>query len=289
MKKLISFLLIAIFLVLGTACGASGDKSAVDGGADYEVGQDDKASVDGNVVPDLDVELQVDKIIKSGSISLYTEDYKTTAKKIEDYVTGIGGFIQSSNDSYVDYTDVMSDQRGSLVVRVPSDKFMAAMAEIKSYGRSVGSTTNSENISETYQDVESELKSFKVEEERLLTYLSKADKIEDMLNIEKELTRVRTEINSRTAILKNYDKLVAYSTISITLTENKSATGKLESPFGDFGDKIGSGFISSVNLLLSILAGLIVIFFQLLPFAAIAGVVLLVVWLVIRKNRNRKQ
>lgn len=286
MKKLLSILLIMAFFVLAVGCGAGVSKTEERVDGDYAVTEDGKSVTGENLVPKTDIDFSSDKIIRSGRINLFTDDYKNTVDKITGYVNSLGGFIQSSYDGYLDGNNLAYGSSGFMVVRVPSVKFMASMEEIKSYGRATGSSTDTENITGVYKDVESELKSLRIEEERLLTYLSKAEKIEDMLTIEKELTRVRTEVNSRVSILNNYDKLVTFSTITINLTESKSATGNIESPFSDFALKISSGFASSINLLLNILAGFILLLVRLLPFLIIVGVVLLVLRFIIKRNRK---
>ncbi len=287
MKRIFLIFLILAFLFLATGCGSSVNKSVEDVPGDFGVAEDGKVDVVENMVPKTDSDFSSDKIIRTGIINLYTDDYQNTITKITAYITDLGGFIQSSNEGFVDSKDLTYGGSGYMVVRVPSASFMDSMEKLKSYGRAVGSSTNTENITGSYQDVESELKSFRIEEERLLSYLSKAEKIEDMLTIEKELTRVRTEINSRVTILNNYEKLVAFSTITINLTESKSATGNIESPFSDFGLKISRGFASSINLLLNIVAGLILVIIWLLPFLFIVGLVLLVIWAII-KRKNKK-
>lgn len=287
MKRIFSIFLILAFLFLAAGCGSSVNKSVEDVAGDFEVAEDGKVGTIENLVPKTDSDFSQDKIIRTGRIDLFTDDYQKTMTRISNYITDIDGFIQSSNEGYVDSKDLTYGSSGYMVVRVPSANFLDAMEKIKSYGRSVGSSTDTENITSSYKDVESELKSFRIEEERLLSYLSKAEKIEDMLTIEKELTRVRAEINSRVTILNNYDKLVAFSTITINLTESKSATGNIESPFSDFGLKISRGFASSINLLLNIVAGLILVIIWLLPFLFIVGLVLLVIWAII-KRKNKK-
>jgi len=267
-------------------CSSGGDtKSAMDSGG-IVVSEEVTKAPDSSVVPKVDANFSPDKIIRTGRVELYTDDYLRTVDKINSYVNGIGGFIQSSNDIFGDSNNNSLASSGYMIIRVPSAKFNASMDEIKSYGRVVGSGTQTENITENYQDINSELKSLNVEEDRLLNYLTKADKIEDLLNIEKELARVRTLINSKTSILNNYDKQVGYSTININLTESKSATGNIESPFSGFALKISSGFVSSINFLMNLLAGVIVLFFRLLPFIVLVGVVLIIVWIVHKKSKK---
>lgn len=287
MKRILSIFLVFAFLFLVTGCGSSVNKTMEDVAGDLGVAEDGKVGVTENLVPKSDSDFSPDKIIRNGRIDLFTDDYQKTMTRISTYITDLGGFIQSSNEGYVDSRDMAYGSSGIMIVRIPSASFLDAMEKLKSYGRAVASSINSENITSSYKDVESELSSFRIEEERLLSYLSKAEKIDDMLTIEKELTRVRSEINSRVTILNNYDKLVTFSTITINLTESKSATGNIESPFSDFGLKISSGFASSVNLLLNVIAGLILVLIWLLPFLVIIGLVLLVIWAVI-KRKNKK-
>lgn len=282
MKKILLIFLTFLFLFILVGCGSSsGDnKATFDKGGVAFTDEVTKEAVDSNTVPKADASFSLDKIIRNGSIELYTENYLGTLEKINNYINGLGGFVQSSDDTFGGGTN------GFMIIRVPAANFNGAMKELKTYGRVVKTSTSSENITENYQDISSELKSLKIQEQRLLEYLTKADKIADMLNIESELAKVRTNINSRTSILNNYDKQVGYSTITINLTESKSATGKIDSPFSDLGLKISSGFASSINLLMFILSGIIVLFFRLLPFLLIVGVVLIIVWLVHKKNKK---
>lgn len=287
MKKILTIFLTVLVLFLFVGCSSGSNNTQSSGASDgIAVTDETGKSADSSIVPKADSGFSLDKIIRTGRVELYTDDYLKTVDRINSYVNGIGGFIQSSNDVFGDSNNTSVGSSGYMTIRVPSAKFSASMDMIKSFGRVVSSSTNSENITENYQDISSELNSLKVEEGRLLNYLTKADKIADMLTIESELNRVRTEINSKTSILNNYDKQVGYSTININLTESKSATGNIDSPFSDFGLKISSGFASSINFLMNMLAGLIVLFFRLLPFLIIVGVVFVIVWIVHKKTKK---
>jgi type III secretory pathway lipoprotein EscJ len=218
-----------------------------------------------------DVQFDITKIIYSGNISLYTDDYKSTLAKIGEYAVKIGGFVQDSNSSYIDKTQNTVVNSGYITIRVPAAKYEEAMNEIQKYGSPISSSTNSTNIFQQYQDVKGQLDNLKIEEQRLLGYLTKAGNIQDLLSIESELNRVRTEIDNRTTIIKNWDKEIAYSTISVSVYEKKLSTSTVKSPFSDILQKIKEGFITSINLLLIMLAELIVWIFRLIPFAAVLG------------------
>ncbi|GIM30297.1 hypothetical protein CPJCM30710_29630 [Clostridium polyendosporum] len=232
-----------------------------------------------------DVEFDITKIIYSGNISLYSDDYKSTFAKIGEYAVNIGGFVQNSSSSYADKVQNTVVNSGYITIRVPAVKFEEAMKEIQKYGSPISTSTQSTNISQQYQDIKGQLDNLKIQEERLLEYLKKAEKIQDMLSIESELNRVRTEIDYRTTMIKNWDKEVVYSTIYVSVTEKKLATSTVKSPFSDILPKIKKGFIASINCLLNIFAELIVWIFRLIPFAAVLGAA----YFIYTRSRKKKQ
>lgn len=218
-----------------------------------------------------------DKIIYSGNITMYTDDYKETSDQIIAYTNGIGGFVQyasyqANEDNYYDYTAY-----GYLQIRVPVDQFDAALASIENFGEVTSSSLSSVNVSQEYHNYKSELESYKIQEERLLSYLSEADNISDMLTIESELSRVRTQIDYLTTILQSYDNQIDYSTIYITMYEQEVSTISVSSPFGTIWQDIKRGFISSINFLLQAISFIIVWIVKLIPFGLIATIIILII------------
>lgn len=211
------------------------------------------------------------KILYSGSIRLYTDDFDKTFEAIGGYAKAAGGFIQDAGSGYLDLSRPGEGMSGYLTIRIPAERFEEAMKNLEGYGQVVSTSRNSTNITRQYQDIEGQLGSLKIQEARLLDYLAKAGNITDLLAIEKELNRVRTEIDSRTTLLRNWDKEIAYSTITVNLTERELASTEVKSPFGDMGKKVQEGFISSINLILNLAAGLVVWIFRILPFAVLAA------------------
>lgn len=219
-----------------------------------------------------DTAFDTTKIIYSGNISISTDDYRNTLAKIQEYTQTIGGFVQDASSTYVDQNQNTVINSGYITIRIPSEKFESAMKEIQTYGSPISSSIYTTNITQQYQDIKGQLTNLQIQEERLLEYLRKAEKIQDMLTIESELNRVRTEIDYRTTLIKNWDTEIAYSTISISVYEKELSTSAVESPFADMVKRVQEGFIASVNLILNVLAELIVWIFRLIPVATILGV-----------------
>lgn len=228
------------------------------------------------------------KIIYSGNISLNTEDYQNTFEKISSYAVELGGFVQDSGSNYASEQAGVQANSGYLTIRVPSAKFSEAMTQIQTWGSPISANVSSTNISQQYEDVQAQLNNLKIEEGRLLEYLKQATNITDMLAIESELNRVRTEIDSLTTTIKNWDTEMAYSTIYVSLYEKRLSSTAVNSPFSEIFTKIGEGFVTSINLLLYIIAFLVVLIFRLIPFAAIVGLGFFIFIKIRKKNKDKK-
>jgi hypothetical protein len=215
-----------------------------------------------------------DKIIYSASMTLQVDEYDSAYKSILQYVKDIDGFIQSSNTHNPEYnTSRNENQRikeGYIFIRVPSKSFEDAIDIIGEMGNVINDSMSGDNITSQYRDIEVELNNLEVQEERIVEIMKKADKVEDILEIERELNRIRTEINMRKTTLKNWDKLVDYSSIEIILREEKISTSNIQgSPFEEIGLKIQKGFIQSINVIVEGIAKLIVFIAKALPFILI--------------------
>ncbi|MPW24585.1 DUF4349 domain-containing protein [Alkalibaculum sp. M08DMB] len=211
-----------------------------------------------------------DKIIYHGDINLDVKDSEKASKDIRDYIEAQGGFIENS------YSNKSDENRNEpytnhsyIVFRVPASKFNQTMEKLKEFGEETSTNINSTNVSTQYRDIESEKQSLEIQEDRLLNYLKEAKKVEDMITIESELNRVRTNLNRLNTELTNYDRLIDYSNITVNLRESKTLTTTIKSPFGQLIENISKGFISSINLLLQSIAFIIVLTFRLIPFLVI--------------------
>ena len=283
----IIFIFTVLVLIISLLYGfAGGGSSAVNDGVVNEY--DQKTTIDSSSTSskvDSSLQLNASKIIYSGNISLYTEDYQKTFNEIGEFAVAQGGFVQNSSSSYADQTENVETNSGYLTIRVPSTKFNESMKEIETYGTVISSSINSTNISQEYQDIKGQLDNLKIEEARLQGYLNQAVSLGDLLQIESELNRVRTEIDKRTTLIKNWDTEIAYSTIYISVYEKVLGASTIESPFSGFVQKIAEGFTASINFLSNIIAVLILLFVWLIPFAAILGIG----YLIYRKARQFKK
>jgi hypothetical protein len=145
-----------------------------------------------------------------------------------------------------------------------------------------------EDITGRYFDTEARVKSLKVQEDRLLTILAKAEILQDIIELERELSRVRYEIEDLTGSLKKWDNMVEYSRIIIDVYEVQEL--KKEEPLPiTWGEKILNGFKKSCEQLWKLFENLIVFIVSAIPYLAILALVGWGIWGVIIKPRSEKK
>lgn len=206
-----------------------------------------------------------EKIIYQGTVYLDVNDLNSSLSDIKEFVESSGGFIQNSYTN-LDETSESGNAWASMTVRVPAEKFNDVIDRMKDFGEETSTNITSTNVTTEYSDLQSELDSLEIQEDRLIKYLKDAKDMEDLLTIENELSRVRTDINLLSTQLNNYNQRIAYSNISINMVERLTLTTEIKSPFGKMIDNIGKGFISSINLVLQLISFLIVLLFKIVPF-----------------------
>lgn len=159
------------------------------------------------------------KIIKTGSLSLTVGSVAETSPKIVALATAAGGYVQSS---VVD-EDQDGTHAGYVGVRVPSAKFEATVAAIKALATVVNvESTNGQDVTEQYSDLEAQLRNAQAQEIQYLEILKQAKTVEEILSVQQYLSSIRYQIESLQGQIKYLSNATTYSTIAVSLTEKPS-------------------------------------------------------------------
>ncbi len=178
------------------------------------VAQDESLSVGAEI---MEVESQDRKISQNASLSGETGDVSWALERISEVAKGQGGYILSSNI----YENNQKKRFAMATVQVPSDNFEAALDEIKSNFRINQESTYQDDVTREYQDLEARIKNKKTEEEAFSKILVQAKDTEDVIDVTRELSRVRSEIERLEIQKKYYDNMVDMSRININLAEEE--------------------------------------------------------------------
>lgn len=190
------------------------------------------------------------KIIKTGNLRFETPNLDESFAHVQQAIAKYKATVQN-DESGKNYESVYRN----ITIRVPSASFDDFIAEIsqgvKHFDRK---EISAQDVTEEYIDVEARLKTKRVLEKRYFELLAKATKISEMLEIEKELSAIREEIEAKEGRLKYLKNQVSMSTVNLEMyTTNPSESGATVSYFGKMGNALKGGFNNIATFFLGML------------------------------------
>ena len=227
------------------------------------------------------------KIVYTGSMELQTKEFDKALEDITALVKESGGYIssQETNGRSLTYSGGYYSRYASLTVRVPADKFDSLMNGVSGICNVTDQSVSADDISDTYYDAEAHLSTLKLEEERLLDILSKAEKLEDVITLEQALSDVRYQIESLTAQLRRMDNSVTYSTLTLYLSEVVEYSEQITEPVS-FTEKLAEAAKRSGRSIADFFENLILWIVEELPLVLLWAVLILaVLWVLVRVLR----
>lgn len=157
----------------------------------------------------------IKKIIKTGGIDFQSEDLEKDYQKIRALLPQFKAYIENENQS-------KSAQRirYDVTIRVPADIYDTLYTSISSIAFKIDRRySNVEDVTERYYDLKTRLKNKEALEKRYLELLKQASNMQDILEIEKNLNEVRTEIERLQGQFNYLSKQINLSTISLSFYE----------------------------------------------------------------------
>jgi hypothetical protein len=201
------------------------------------------------------------KVIRTGRIDLTVASYDESRARLDAMVESAGG--------YIDSTQV--DRHGSvnsavIVIRVPADAFTTMLPGLRQLGDITNETTSAADITSQFVDTEAQLASAQQLEKRLLELATaKNGTLDQVLTVERELARVRGEIESYQGHLKQWDDQVSLSTLTITMSTRSAPVAIAVVEPESLGSKTSQSFHSSISALRDLASWLLVTCVALLP------------------------
>ena len=158
------------------------------------------------------VEVVDRKIIKQGTIKFQTTDINKTKSLISQTIQELNGYI--SNENAYDYANRVEHK---ITIRVPADKFDLLITGISVYVDKFDSRNIDRlDVTEEYIDIEARIKTKKELQGRYRELLKQANKVDEMINIEREIGKLQTEIESIEGKMNYFNDRIAFSTLTVT-------------------------------------------------------------------------
>ncbi len=221
------------------------------------------------------------KIIYTAEISLVIEDLAKAQESLEQLIKECKGLIAQSEIQGTTGTP----RSGRWKVRLPVENFDTFRAALVKLGEVIRNSVDSKDVTDEYYDVKQRIKNKKVEEERLLDHLKKSTgNLKDILDVERELSRVREEVERLEGRMNVLENLISLTTITVHLQER---TGYVPAESPSFGTTIARTFHGSMDLLKKTGQGLVLFLVAVGPWIVILGVVFGPTWWLVRFCRSR--
>jgi len=178
-------------------------------------------------------------------------------------------------------------RRGQWTVRVPVERYEAFLLAAGKLGEIHNLNSDSQDVTEEYYDVEARIRNKKQEETRLNDLLAKAaGRLDEVLTLEREITRVRGEVEQLQGRLHVLDSVTAMSTVNLEISEIKEfVPGEPVS----YRTRVRGAWEDSLAALLSIGQSLSVMLVALSPWVGVLLPLLLAVVFVRRVHSARKR
>jgi len=219
------------------------------------------------------------KIIKTGFINI-----EVPSNTIESKYTELINKLNSKKVEIVNlqYDEYTYEKRYTLTVKVLPNEFDSIINDVKNLGNIKSANTNIEDVTEQYVDIERRIAHKEIQLNRLYELYNQTGNVVDLLEVEKEISRVEYELESLIASKLNYDNRIDKSTIVIYLTEKKFEN---ESTLGDTFSSLIPIFLATLSFGLMFIVGSVGF---LIPFLIVI-LILKFLWDIFTKNKKEKK
>jgi hypothetical protein len=270
MKKLSLFLVIILVLSLFASCADKvrnlAEDKAFDSRAEY-AGEMPSSTVRSKsslqASPENEVITRNRKIIRTAHLTIYVEKFDSASGQIESVARQFGGVVANKSSS-----QHPTSVSGNFTLWVPAENLMTFVTEVKKIGNVTSENINAEDISDRYFDLEARLSNSKKQEVRLLELLQKTGSLNEVLEVERELARIRESIELMEGNKRQWDQMVSYSTVNVNVIQDAYIAKEpvnMWKPLRDSLRNLKPVFLSSIESIIKFVAFILIAIAALLP------------------------
>ena len=208
-------------------------------------------------------------LIRTGNAQVEVDSLEIAMQQVRDLAQRLGGFI--ANTQLSSGRDQI--RSATMEMKVPAARWADAVSGLKPIGKVEALNEFSEDVGEEYVDVTARVQNSKRLEARLIELLgNRTGRLSDVLAVERELARVREEIERYEGRLRYLRTRAAMSSMSVTVHE----TFPVVSARGETG-VLGDAFKQAWRNFVAFIAGIISLTGILIPLAVL-GVLAWFAW-----------
>ena len=161
----------------------------------------------------------------SGRMIVWTASLTLEVNAIDKVIPAVNAIVEE-NGGYIENKTITPQKSGRIKIRIPSKQLVPIMDQLAQLGDEKERSISSMDLTDQYIDTEARLSNALALQDRLKQLLDKAKDVQDILAIEKELTRIQSDIDSMEGRLKKLKGQVDFATIGLYL-DQKTIFGPL--------------------------------------------------------------
>lgn len=222
------------------------------------------------------------QIIYDAVVRIVVEDFTDIPQQVEKRVKEAGGFVAHAKVQGL----TGRPRSGEWKIRLPLAGYSTFLDQARSLGELQSLSADSQDVTEQYYDLDSRIRNKEREEARLLKHLEESTgKLAEILTVEKEISRVREELERMQGRLRVLQDLVSLATVTLHVDEIK---GYVPTQNPTFGVRISRAFDQSWAALVATSQTVAVAGVAIAPWAVALGIPGIAFILVIRRLTRRR-
>lgn len=278
-QYILVILLLIIFSSVMGGCGARkiSDISVAEHGSTATYSQFDNLETAQQADAAMETLSMERKIIQNADIDLSVQN---VPEAVEQIIA-----LCDQNEGYTVNSHLYRDEErvsANLSIKVPQQQLSSIINSISQLGEVTDKVISTQDVTEEYYDAQARLKVLKAKEERLLGLMSRAANITEIISIENELGKTRSELEVLAGRLKYLSNATEYSLVKIDLRQG--IPGTLKAPQGTLG-KAAQGLVSSLNHLIDFASHTVVFLVIILPWLVVVFLLFLLFRYIYRKRK----
>jgi hypothetical protein len=190
-------------------------------------------------------------VVRKATLTILVADVEKARTQLDSLVNQVGGFVGQMETS-----GARGETRWmTTTLRVPEQRLAESMTALKMLGAVQSESQGGEDVTSQATDLDARLANARETEKRLVTVLQqRTGKVADVLEVEREIARVRESIELMSSQREQLKERVAYATISLRITEETKASLDLGTPSisSRFRNAIVEGTTAATEALLAV-------------------------------------
>lgn len=219
-------------------------------------------------------------------LNLETIDYEKDLQAIKDSAKNLEGQIENESTYLNDWGNDRELRNTELTIKIPRDNTDKFDQTLESLGKTISKSQNSNNLKNSFRDVDKELEIKEKQLEKFNELLKNSDNLEDTLVINSKIIEVQGEIDAIKKTKADLKDRVTYDTYNISLREVYSFDNRSNNP--DLGERIKDAMGESLGIVKEFFAQVIVGFFLYWPFIIIIGIIIFIIFKFKKKSKIPK-